>query len=160
MILDKGEYTMTSNSIFKIIMSLFILSSFNCCVRGRVYYKANFKLKGSVYDIQNKTPIANVKIKMFVDKGLNSYRSKPPTPLLLKGTSDSLGKINCNIEFIYEVEEGIFSKQLTDTCVIELSKDGYGDERYNFRVSELHKDSTWRVIQLDTVFLVPTGDRQ
>lgn len=151
---------MGSNGFLKIILSLFILAAFNCCVRSRVYYKSDFKLKGNVYDKQNKTPIANVKIKMLVDKGLNSYRSKPPAPLLLKGTSDSLGEINCKIEFIYEVEEGIFSKQPTDTCVIVLSKDGYGDERYDFRVSELQRDSTWRVIQLDTVFLAPTGLRQ
>jgi hypothetical protein len=142
------------NRLMKIslMITVFIGLGIIGCATRQILSVTIFSIHGRVLDKESNFPLEKVNV-YFIDTGFDYTRSKKRTPLKV-AESDSRGKIDARLNYLWERRETAFNPAPERTLDIVLSVDHYKTQTFHFKESELKTDGIAFLINLEDVYMV------
>ena len=135
----------------RLFTSLFITFGILACVSKPIHSVTIFVIEGHVYDKESNFPLNQVKVN-FIDTGYDEVLSKKGTPIEI-GLSDSRGKIDLRLNYLWERKKAAFYDPATKTFDIVLSRQAYDTQTLHFNESELETDRVAFLVNLKDIYM-------
>ena len=135
-----------------LMITVFIALGIIACATQPIRSVTIFSIQGRVLDKESNFPLEKVNV-YFIDTGFDYTRSRERTPIKV-AQSNSRGKIDARLNYLWERRETRFNPSFKGTLDIVLSKDLYETQTFHFKESELITDGIAFLIDLKDVYMV------
>lgn len=136
----------------KLLIAVFIGLGIIACATQQIRSVTIFSIQGRVLDKESNFPLEKVNV-YFVDTGYDYTLSRQTTPIKI-AQSDSRGKIEARLNYLWQRKKTVISNAPKATFDIVLSRDLYKTKTFHFKESELKTDGVSFLINLDDVYMV------
>jgi hypothetical protein len=135
-----------------LMITVFIALGISGCATQPIRSVTIFSIQGRVLDKESNFPLEKVNV-YFIDTGFDYTRSKKQIPIKV-AESDSRGKIDARLNYLWERRKTGFNSSPKGTLDIVLSKDRYETQTFHFKESELITDGIAFLINLKDVYML------
>jgi hypothetical protein len=135
-----------------LMITVFIALGISGCATQPIRSVTIFSIQGRVLDKESNFPLEKVNV-YFIDTGFDYTRSKKQIPIKV-AESDSRGKIDARLNYLWERRKTGFNSSPKGTLDIVLSKDRYETQTFHFKESELITDGIAFLINLKEVYMI------
>ena len=135
-----------------LMITVFIALGISGCATQPIRSVTIFSIQGRVLDKESNFPLEKVNV-YFIDTGFDYTRSKKQIPIKV-AESDSRGKIDARLNYLWERRKTGFNSSPKGTLDILLSKDRYETQTFHFKESELITDGIAFLINLKDVYMI------
>jgi hypothetical protein len=135
-----------------LLIMVFIGLTIIGCATQQIRSVTIFSIQGRVLDKESNFPLEKVNV-YFIDTGFDYTRSKKQIPIKV-AESDSRGKIDARLNYLWERRKTGFNSSPKGTLDIVLSKDRYETQTFHFKESELITDGIAFLINLKDVYML------
>ena len=135
-----------------LMITVFIALGISGCATQPIRSVTIFSIQGRVLDKESNFPLEKVNV-YFIDTGFDYTRSKKQIPIKV-AESDSRGKIDARLNYLWERSKTGFNSSPKGTLDIVLSKDRYETQTFHFKESELITDGIAFLINLKDVYML------